>query len=98
MVDKLESSNKKENNAEKELDNVNERVELKPVNLLRSIRSVRLRLIPIWLRIILVFLLLFVAAVFGLIIGYSVIGEGELVDTFKASTWQHIFDIMNGKE
>ncbi|WP_332650639.1 DNA-directed RNA polymerase subunit beta [Lysinibacillus sp. 54212] len=59
---------------------------------------VRLRLIPIPLRILLVLLLIVGTASLGVIVGYSVIGGGEAVDAFKWSTWQHILDIMNGKE
>ena len=57
---------------------------------------VRIRLIPIWLRILIVLVLLVAAVAFGAMFGYSVIGEGEASDIFKKATWQHIFDIMNG--
>ncbi|MGE7622068.1 DNA-directed RNA polymerase subunit beta [Viridibacillus sp. NPDC096237] len=55
-----------------------------------------LRLYPIGIRILVVVILLVIAAVSGAMIGYSVIGEGDALDTFKISTWRHIFDIMNG--
>lgn len=62
-----------------------------------SVRWVQLRLIPIWLRIILVAILFVVAVGAGLTIGYSVIGDGDAGGAFKWSTWQHILDIMAGK-
>lgn len=65
---------------------------------LNTTRWVQIRLIPIWLRIVLVLILLFFAAVAGLTIGYGFIGDGEPADAFKWSTWQHIFDIIEGKE
>lgn len=59
---------------------------------------VRLRLIPIWLRLVLIALLFVVAAVIGLIVGYSGIGSGEAGDALKWDTWQHLLDIIEGKE
>lgn len=61
-------------------------------------RWVRLRLIPIWLRIIVVFLLFGIATIVGLIVGYSIIGDGATSDVLKGDTWQHLLDIINGKE
>ena len=64
----------------------------------KEVRWVQIRLIPIWLRIVIILVLLMIAAVVGAMVGYSVIGEGKAMDVFKPATWQHIFDIMNGKE
>ncbi|MBX8942690.1 MULTISPECIES: DNA-directed RNA polymerase subunit beta [Lysinibacillus] len=64
----------------------------------REVRWVQIRLIPIWLRIVIVLILVVVAAALGAMFGFSVIGEGNAMDIFKRETWQHIFDIMNGKE
>ena len=58
---------------------------------------VQIRLIPIWLRIIIVIILLGIAAAVGLIVGYGVIGEGSTSDALKWETYQHIFDILSGK-
>ena len=60
-------------------------------------RFVQLRLIPIWLRIVLVLILLFFATIIGTMIGYGGIGDGEPLDALKWGTWQHIFDLLNGK-
>lgn len=59
---------------------------------------VQIRLFPIWLRIILVLALVVAAIAAGLIIGYGYIGDGEPKDALKWETWQHILDILNGKE
>lgn len=64
----------------------------------QPVRWVQLRLIPIWLRVILVLLLFLLAAVIGLNVGYSIIGDGVSSDVLKWDTWQHILDIMSGKE
>ncbi|WP_224752696.1 DNA-directed RNA polymerase subunit beta [Metabacillus arenae] len=54
----------------------------------------RIRLLPIWLRIILVILFMAIALVVGAVIGYSVIGDGNAVDTLKKETWQHVIDLV----
>jgi hypothetical protein len=58
---------------------------------------VQIRLLPIWLRIILVLALLTGAAILGVIIGYGTLGGGNPVDVFKKETWTHMLDIINGK-
>lgn len=62
-----------------------------------KIRWVHIRLIPIWLRIVLVLILLFFATILGVMIGYSAIGDGEPLNALKWETWQHILDLINGK-
>lgn len=64
----------------------------------QSPKSVRLRLIPIWLRIILTLVLFLGVAAIGLITGYSGVGDGQAGDALKWSTWQHLLDIIDGKE
>jgi hypothetical protein len=59
---------------------------------------VQIRLLPIWLRVVLVLLLLIGAAIFGAMIGYGYIGDGEPGDVLKKETWIHILDIITGKE
>ena len=70
----------------------------KPADMEQPRRWVQIRLLPIWLRIILVLLLFIVVAAIGVVFGYSVIGEGESGDALKWSTWEHILDIINGVE
>lgn len=43
----------------------------------REVRWVQIRLIPIWLRVVLVLVLIVVAAILGTMVGYSVIGQGD---------------------
>lgn len=59
---------------------------------------VQIRLLPIWLRLILIVLLIAIVAVIGLRIGYSYIGDGNPEDVLKKETWTHILDIIKGKE
>lgn len=64
----------------------------------KKFKMYRTRLIPIWLRLVIVLFLLLIASMFGLMIGYGVIGDGEPLDALKWGTYQHILDIISGKE
>ena len=55
----------------------------------------RVRIFPVWLRIIIVLIL---AVVAGLMIGYGIIGDGAPADALKVETWQHIIDIVTKTE
>ena len=59
---------------------------------------VQIRIIPIWLRLILIILLIGIVSIIGLRIGYSYIGDGNPEDVLKKETWVHILDIIKGKE
>jgi len=58
----------------------------------------RRRLLPIWLRIIIVLVICVVALIIGLMIGYGFIGDGNPSDALKIDTWQHIIDIVTKTE
>ncbi|MCM3741641.1 DNA-directed RNA polymerase subunit beta [Oceanobacillus luteolus] len=57
-------------------------------------KSARVRVFPIWLRIIIVTILCAFALVTGLMIGYGVLGDGAPIDALKVETWRHIIDIV----
>ncbi|MHA6250697.1 DNA-directed RNA polymerase subunit beta [Oceanobacillus sp. CAU 1775] len=59
-----------------------------------SSKPVRVRIFPLWLRIIVVALITFAALIGGLMIGYGVIGDGAPLDALKVETWQHLIDIV----
>ncbi|MCM3714320.1 DNA-directed RNA polymerase subunit beta [Halalkalibacter oceani] len=63
----------------------------------KSRRRPRLRLIPIWLRILLSIVLIGGSLLLGLIVGYGVIGDGDPADALKPETWYHILDIIRGE-
>lgn len=65
---------------------------------LSEVKWVQIRLLPIWLRILLVILLLVGIGVLGLLMGYSVVGDGAPSEIFKKETWTHITDIIQGIE
>lgn len=54
----------------------------------------RVRIFPVWLRLIIVCILSVAALMAGLMIGYGVIGDGTPTDALKVETWQHIIDIV----
>nr|WP_295973131.1 DNA-directed RNA polymerase subunit beta [uncultured Bacillus sp.] len=57
----------------------------------------QIRLIPIWLKFVIVLVLMIVFAIIGAMIGYGVLGEGSAWDVFKPSTWTHIYDLISKK-
>lgn len=62
-----------------------------------SRKRIRIRLIPIWLRILIVAILATVSVLLGAVVGYSVIGDGKAADVFNKSTWTHIVDLIKNE-
>ena len=56
--------------------------------------KIRIRLIPIWLRVIIIIALIFVSMTIGAAVGFGVLGDGKASDVFKPSTWTHIIDLI----
>ncbi len=57
-------------------------------------RFIRVRMFPIWVRILLFLLLIAGSLALGLMVGYGVLGGGNPKDVFEKSTWQHIIDLV----
>jgi uncharacterized membrane protein len=55
---------------------------------------IRIRLIPIWVRVLLVLIFMVLSTLVGLIVGYGIIGNGNPADALEESTWQHIIDLV----
>jgi hypothetical protein len=60
-------------------------------------KRIRVRLIPIWLRIVLLVIFTGVFMVTGAAVGYGVLGNGHPGDVLKGSTWTHIIDLVEKK-
>ncbi|WHY00500.1 DNA-directed RNA polymerase subunit beta [Neobacillus sp. DY30] len=60
-------------------------------------KRIRIRLIPIWLRIVLLLIFTGVSLVAGAAVGYGVLGNGKPGDVLKASTWTHIIELVEKK-
>lgn len=58
-------------------------------------QKIRVRLFPIWLRIVVIILVIAVSVLAGAVVGYSVMGNGKATDTFKKDTWMHIVNLIN---
>lgn len=58
---------------------------------------IRIRLIPIWLRVIIVLLLIILSTSIGAMVGYGIIGNGNALEVFKPSTWTYIIDLVQRK-
>lgn len=57
-------------------------------------KKIRIRLIPIWMRLILVTVAVICATIIGSIVGYSVIGDGKPSEVFQKDTWVHIRNLV----
>jgi DNA-directed RNA polymerase subunit beta len=71
-------------------NNGNDKKEKQP----KFTKRVRLRLIPIWLRVIMVVVLFIMFTVIGAAIGYGVLGSGKVSEVFYKSTWTHVVDLV----
>ncbi|MGO4890230.1 DNA-directed RNA polymerase subunit beta [Anaerobacillus sp. MEB173] len=97
MSDELEKREKnkkaeqKEEKQKQEPHNENRRERRKRI---RKQRKGRIRLIPIWLRLIIIIFLAAASLVAGLVVGYGIIGDGHPADALKVETWQHIVNIV----
>ncbi|GHI01559.1 DNA-directed RNA polymerase subunit beta [Neobacillus kokaensis] len=58
-------------------------------------KRIRIRLIPIWLRLLLLVIFMVIGVVAGAVVGYGVLGGGKVADVFKESTWTHIIDLVD---
>ena len=58
-------------------------------------KSLRFRLIPIWLRLIIIMALVTVAGLTGIYVGFVILGAGDSDEVFKIDTWRHILDLVN---
>lgn len=57
-------------------------------------QRLRRRLIPIWLRLVIVFVLVLLSGMIGAMVGYGVLGDGNPFEALKPATWQHIVDLI----
>ncbi|MRH43945.1 DNA-directed RNA polymerase subunit beta [Aquibacillus halophilus] len=87
---KLAKQNEKSNGNDK--DNRKKRREEKRKNKV-PIR----RLIPIWLKVIIVLVLSFAALIAGLMVGYGILGDGNPTEALNFETWKHIVEIVTGE-
>jgi hypothetical protein len=89
--EKQENKEERQENKEEKQEHKEETGEARPRKFQRT------RLIPIWLRLVIVLVLMMVSLASGAMIGYGVIGDGKPLDVFKRSTWQHIIDFVEKK-
>ncbi|MBM7571306.1 DNA-directed RNA polymerase subunit beta [Aquibacillus albus] len=52
------------------------------------------RIFPIWLRIIVVLVLSYLALLGGLMVGFGVLGNGSPTDALEFDTWRHIIELV----
>jgi hypothetical protein len=74
------------------------RAQEKQIETMRDRRKkVRVRLIPVWVKVAIVILLTVVSVLAGTVVGYGVIGNGKPSEALQKGTWTHIIDIINKK-
>jgi Mn2+/Fe2+ NRAMP family transporter len=72
------------------------RAQEKSVETMRDRRKkIRVRLIPVWVKVVIVILLIFASMIAGTVVGYGVIGNGKPGEALQKETWTHILDIIN---
>ncbi|PYZ96296.1 hydroxymyristoyl-ACP dehydratase [Alteribacter lacisalsi] len=54
----------------------------------------RVRLIPIWFRLILVVFLVGLSILLGAMVGYGIVGDGHPMDVFQRDTWNQIYELI----
>lgn len=57
-------------------------------------KKLRVRVFPVWLRLIVILVLCVIALVGGAMMGYGIIGKGDPLNVFDIKTWTHIRDII----
>ncbi|TKC16958.1 DNA-directed RNA polymerase subunit beta [Robertmurraya kyonggiensis] len=60
-------------------------------------KRIRIRLIPLWLRLLIIAVLIVLCVILGAMFGYSVMGNGKATDVFDKSTWTHIIDLIKSE-
>jgi uncharacterized membrane protein len=60
-------------------------------------KKIRVRLIPVWVKVAIVILLTIASLLAGTVVGYGVIGNGKPGEALQKETWTHIIDIINEK-
>lgn len=57
------------------------------------------RIFPIWLRLIVIFLLTVFALILGMVVGYTMLGDGtDPLEVLTFDFWKRVLDIINGVE
>jgi hypothetical protein len=60
-------------------------------------KKIRVRLIPVWVKVAIVIFLTIASLLAGTVVGYGVIGNGKPSEALQKETWTHIIDIINKK-
>jgi len=58
-------------------------------------QQMRFRLIPLWLRLIIIMILVSASLLAGIYVGFAILGPGDASEAFKLETWKHILDLVN---
>lgn len=56
----------------------------------------RVRLVPIWARLLITLVLFVFSLVAGLLVGYALVGEGDSLHILTLDIWQGLYEFING--
>lgn len=59
--------------------------------------KIRVRLIPVWLRIVLLAVMVVGCVIGGAMFGYGILGGGNATEVLNKSTWTHILELIEKK-
>ncbi|SDM54200.1 DNA-directed RNA polymerase subunit beta [Sediminibacillus halophilus] len=90
----LKQQKKQQKSAEQKQETSDQKKEKRTEKLPKA----RRRIFPIWLRLVVVFVLCGLALICGLMFGYGVLGDGKPTEALEVSTWEHIVNIVTGKQ
>lgn len=93
----MERTNMNQQDKPNQAPNSKQRSRQKSKKQKRTKKPIR-RIFPIWLRLIVIFLLAIFALILGMIIGFSVLGDGNPLDVLSFDFWRYVLDIINGVE
>ncbi|WP_185819902.1 DNA-directed RNA polymerase subunit beta [Salibacterium salarium] len=63
----------------------------------KSRRDRRIRLVPIWARLLIILALLVLSLIGGLLTGYGMVGDGNSFQILKWETWDRFLEFINGE-
>ncbi|SFQ27317.1 DNA-directed RNA polymerase subunit beta [Salibacterium halotolerans] len=59
-------------------------------------RRERIRMVPIWARLLIVLAVFVLSLLAGLVTGYTIVGEGNGLDVLKWGSWERLLEFIRG--
>ncbi|MFD2707033.1 DNA-directed RNA polymerase subunit beta [Salibacterium lacus] len=59
-------------------------------------RKERIRMVPIWARLLIILAVLILSLLGGLVTGYAIVGEGNGLEVLRWGSWERMFEFIQG--